>query len=174
MTGLHHLALIWTGVLVAVVVARLTRLTPVLWFLFVGFLLVNIGWLPVETGPFIRTFAEVGIIVIMFALGFEENVGNFISSAKKSWGIAFFGVLVPFLTAYLIALNFWQDINIALMCRLTMTATAVSLTMMSLRSEGLHTSNVDGLLAQSGSAGDHSSLEALLRALRLTDIGRSR
>ena len=36
------------------------------------------------------------------------------------------------------ALNFWGDRNGALMCALAMTATAVSLTMVSLRSEGLH------------------------------------
>ncbi|MCK5497802.1 MAG: cation:proton antiporter, partial [Gammaproteobacteria bacterium] len=59
---------------------------------------------------------------------------------KRSWGIALFGAIAPFITAYSVANYYWQDTNIALMCGLTMTATAVSLTMVSLRSEGLSSS----------------------------------
>jgi Kef-type K+ transport system membrane component KefB len=140
--ALSHLALMWAGVFVAVIAARWTRLTPVLWFLFVGSLLVNLGWLPVESDPFIRTFAEVGIIVIMFALGFEENTADFLQSIKQSWGIAFFGAVAPFLCAYFLADYFWQDTDLALMAGLAMMATAVSLTMVSLRSEGLQASPV--------------------------------
>ena len=52
--------------------------------------------LPEEPHPFIRGFAEVGIVLIMFALGFEERIGSFLQSIKRSWGIAFFGALAPF------------------------------------------------------------------------------
>lgn len=129
--------MIWAGVFIAVLAARYTRLTPVLFFLFVGAVMVNLGILPEQSHPFIRGFSEVGIIVIMFALGFEENTAVFLESVKRSWGIAFFGALFPFFTAYTIALKIWGDADIALMCGLAMTATAVSLTMVSLRSEGL-------------------------------------
>ena len=105
-----------------------------------GFLMVNSGILPEVSDPFIRGFSEIGIIVIMFALGFEESGTNFLQSIKRSWGIALFGAIVPFITAYSVANYYWQDTNIALMCGLTMTATAVSLTMVSLRSEGLSAS----------------------------------
>jgi len=91
MEPLTHLAVIWAAVFVAVVSAKKTRLTPVLYFLFVGCVLVNIGILPEESGPFIRNFAELGIILIMFSLGFEESTDNFIASVKRSWGIALFG-----------------------------------------------------------------------------------
>ncbi|HEY5623776.1 MAG TPA: cation:proton antiporter [Gammaproteobacteria bacterium] len=137
MEPLEHLILIWGAVFVSVVAARHTRLTPVLYFLFFGFLMVNSGLLPREPDPFIRSFAELGIIVIMFAIGFEENVSNFALSAKRSWGIAFFGAVAPFMVAYGLATWFWNDPRIALMCGLAMTATAVSLTMVCLRTEGL-------------------------------------
>jgi Kef-type K+ transport system membrane component KefB len=137
MEALSDLALIWAAVYVAVVAARKTRLTPVLYFLFLGFVMVNVGLLPTESDPFVRNFAELGIIVIMFTLGFEESTSNFLQSIKKSWGIAFFGAVAPFLVTYSIADFYWQDTNLALMCGLAMTATAVSLTMVSLRSEGL-------------------------------------
>ena len=137
MDPLVHLAIIWAAVFGAVVMAKATRLTPVLYFLFVGSLLANIGVLPAESGAFIRVFAELGIIFIMFALGFQESTDNFLASIKRSWGIALFGALAPFAVAYIIADYVWGDPNISLMCGLAMTATAVSLTMVSLQSLGL-------------------------------------
>ncbi len=128
----------WCGVYFAVFAARKTKLTPVLYFLFVGAVLVNIGVLPKESDPFIRGFAEIGIVVIMFAIGFEEDTSNFIQSMKRSWGIALFGAIGPFVVAYSVAEYFWGETTISLMIGLTMTATAVSLTMVSLKGEGLH------------------------------------
>lgn len=138
MEDLNTLAITWIAVYVAHFAAAKTKLTPVLWFLAMGCLLVNIGLLPHEPGIFMTDFAEIGIIVIMFALGFEENSANFLSSVRRSWGIALFGAIAPFLVTYNTVLYFWDDRNAALMCGLAMTATAVSLTMVSLRSEGLH------------------------------------
>jgi len=131
------LAVIWLSVFVASYLAHKTRLTPVLWYLFCGSILVNFGWLPLEMPIFIQDFAELGIIVIMFALGFEEDSQNFIKSIKRSWGIALFGAIAPFSIAYIATYHFWQDENTALLCGLAMTATAVSLTLVSLKSEGL-------------------------------------
>lgn len=130
----------WVGVFIAVFLANKTRLTPVLFYLFIGCVFVNVGILPKEPDHFIRGFAELGIIIIMFALGFEENTANFLASAKRSWGVAFFGAVAPFITAYSLAQYFWNDTNLSLMFGLTMTATAVSLTMVTLKSEGLHKS----------------------------------
>jgi len=67
----------------------------------------------------------------------STSTNNFISSIKRSWGIALFGAIAPFAIAYFSALHFWHDASIALMCGLAMTATAVSLTMVSLKGEGL-------------------------------------
>lgn len=140
MHDLSILAIIWVSVFVASYLAHRTRLTPVLWYLFIGALLVNTGLLPDVMPVFINDLSELGIIVIMFALGFEEDTGNFLGSIKRSWGIALFGALVPFLVAYSFALSLWGDHNMALLCGLAMTATAVSLTMVSLKTEGLHKS----------------------------------
>ncbi|MEJ2417910.1 MAG: cation:proton antiporter [Exilibacterium sp.] len=137
MHDLAILAIIWSSVFIASYLAHKTRLTPVLWYLFFGALLVNFKVLPVTMPPFITHFAELGIIIIMFSLGFEEDTQHFIKSIKRSWGIAFFGALVPFLVAYGLTLSYWNDSNVALMCGLAMTATAVSLTMVSLKSEKL-------------------------------------
>lgn len=140
MEDLTSLAIIWLAVFAAHYAAARTKLTPVLWFLAAGCILVNVGILPAEPGVFIEDFASIGIIVIMFALGFEENSSEFVRSIKRSWGIALFGALAPFGIAYYLSIHFWGDRNGALMCALAMTATAVSLTMVCLRSEGLQKS----------------------------------
>ncbi|WP_461517616.1 cation:proton antiporter [Porticoccus sp.] len=137
MHDLTLLVIVWIGVFAASYAAHHTRLTPVLWYLFFGAAMVNLGWLPQVMPVFITDFSELGIILIMFALGFEENTGNFLNSIKRSWGIALFGAIVPFAVAYAAALYFWGDNNMALLCGLAMTATAVSLTMVSLKTEGL-------------------------------------
>lgn len=133
--ALLHLSTIRVGVFVAVVLVKRKRLTPVLYFLFIGIL-------PAESGPFIRNFAELGIITIMFALGFEETSGNFLASIKRSWGNALFGALAPFAVACPIADYVRDDPNVSLMCGLAMTATAVSPTMVSLKSLGLQRSKL--------------------------------
>jgi Kef-type K+ transport system membrane component KefB len=80
------------------------------------------------------------------------------ASVRRSWGIAFFGALFPFLTAYLLADLFWADEDAALMCGLAMTATAVSLTMVSLRSEGLSASPAATRIMTSAVLDDIASL----------------
>ena len=141
MEDLEYLAIIWFGVFVSSFLAKRTNLTAVLYFLAFGSLMVNTGILPVETSPFIEGLSNIGIIIIMFALGFEENSSKFVQGIKRSWGIALFGASVPFIVAYYTAMYYWGDAKLALMCGLAMTMTAVSLAMISLRSEGLNTSN---------------------------------
>jgi Kef-type K+ transport system membrane component KefB len=155
---LIQLLLIWASVLISIWLAERTRMTPVLWYLLMGAALVNLGWLPVVPSEFIAGFAELGIIIIMFALGFEENIERFLSTAKRSWGIALFGAAAPFLAAWSFALWMWGDHDIALMCGLTMTATAVSLTMVSLRSEKLLKSPAASAIMASAVMDDLASL----------------
>jgi Kef-type K+ transport system membrane component KefB len=158
---LFELAIMWIGVFFASLLAAKTKLTSVLYFLAFGALMVNVGILPTETNEFIQGFAELGIVIIMFTLGFEENTRNFLRSVKRSWGIALFGALGPFLAAYFVAEYFWDDTNISIMCGLTMTATAVSLTMVSLKGLGLHTSKAATGIMTSAVLDDVASLAAV-------------
>ena len=173
MESLIQLSLIWASVFIASLLAKKTRLTPVLWFLFAGACMVNLGILPHEPSEFVHGFAELGIIVIMFALGFEENSSQFMQSVKRSWGIAFFGAVAPFTAAYFCSLYFWGDKNIALMSGLAMTATAVSLTMVSLRTEGLHTSKAATGIMTSAVIDDVASLVLVAILLPVATGGES-
>lgn len=133
---------------------------------------MNTGMVPVEMPVFIHDFSELGLIVIMFALGFEEETDNFISGIKRSWGIALFGALVPFAVAYTTTFMFWGDKNIALLSGLAMTATAVSLTMVSLKSEGLSNSPTATGIMTSAILDDIASL-ALVAILVLIVAGEA-
>ncbi len=158
MEPLVELTIIWGAVYVSYMAAARTRLTPLLFQLAIGAILVNTGMIGVKSNEFIRVFAELGIIVIMFALGLEERTDHFIDGIRKSWGIALFGAIGPFVAAYGVARWFFADENTALMCGLAMTATAVSLTMVSLRSEGLQRSPGATLIMTSALLDDIGSL----------------
>ncbi len=161
MHDMFYLAIIWAGVFLSYFAAHKTKLTPVLYFLAFGSTMVNLGVLPQESTEFIRGFSEIGIILIMFALGFEEDTNNFVRGIKRSWGIALFGALAPFAVAYYVTLYFWQDPRLSLMCGLAMTATAVSLTMVSLKGEGLQNSGAATGIMTSAILDDIASLAAV-------------
>ena len=103
-----------------------------------GCILVTLGLLPKKPSDVMHAFAEIGVIVIMFALAFDEDTTEFIASLKRSWGVALFGALTPFLVTYGVTQYFWNDSTVSLMSALAMTATSISLTLVTLRSEGLH------------------------------------
>jgi len=140
---MEHLWTYSSIILAIVVLAKLlatkTNSVDVLWLIILGAIGVSIGILP-EHNEILESIGEWGIVFIMFALGFEENVSNFVHGLKKSIGIAIIGAAFPFLAGYYTAILFGYDWNVAMIWGLTMTATAVSLTMVSLKSEGLHTS----------------------------------
>ena len=168
---MFFLTVIWSGVYLSHFLASKTKLTPVLYFLAFGSTMVNIGALPEQSTEFIRGFSEIGIILIMFALGFEEDTQRFIKGIKRSWGIALFGALAPFAAAYSLSLYFWQDSRLALMCGLAMTATAVSLTMVSLRSERLQASAAATGIMTSAILDDIASLVAVAILIPLVTGG---
>jgi len=138
MQDFNYLALIWCSVFVSYYLANKSHLTPLLFYLVMGSILVSFGLLPIKATPFIAGFSELGIILIMFALGFEENATVFMRSVKRTWGIALFGALGPFLASYFCALYLWHDTNIAILVGLAMAATTVSLSMAVLKHENLH------------------------------------
>ena len=130
-----ELFIIFLSVFGAKLLAKKTNTVDVLWYIVLGALLGNLHILSEDHR--IEFLGEIGIILVMFALGFEENLSNFIKGLKKAWGIAVIGAIFPFLAGFMSAKFFGFSTNSALIWGLTMTATAVSLTMVSLKSLGL-------------------------------------
>eukprot|EP00929_Paragymnodinium_shiwhaense_P040314 TRINITY_DN21061_c0_g1_i1.p1 TRINITY_DN21061_c0_g1~~TRINITY_DN21061_c0_g1_i1.p1 ORF type:complete len:693 (+),score=199.26 TRINITY_DN21061_c0_g1_i1:126-2204(+) len=138
------LLVFWLCIWLSGRIAGLTRLSPLLYYLVFGCIIGNLklGFLGLHGSHFMKTFSVLAITVVFFALGLEENVKNFLGGIKKAWGIALIGALVPFIIGFGCTALFWPDkgIEVALMGGLAVTATAVSLTMIALKAEGLATS----------------------------------
>jgi len=134
-----------TSIILAIVVlskilSTKTKTVDVLWLIIFGSIAVNIGLLP-EKNTILEAIGDWGIVFVMFALGFEENISHFVQGLKRSWGIAIIGAIFPFMAGYYSATLFGYSFNIAMIWGLTMTATAVSLTMVSLKEEELQHSH---------------------------------
>eukprot|EP00401_Gymnodinium_catenatum_P073462 CAMPEP_0117527016 /NCGR_PEP_ID=MMETSP0784-20121206/36582_1 /TAXON_ID=39447 /ORGANISM="" /LENGTH=588 /DNA_ID=CAMNT_0005323259 /DNA_START=19 /DNA_END=1786 /DNA_ORIENTATION=- len=104
---------------------------------------IEINAMDLHHSHFLKSFSVLAISIVFFALGLEESVHHFIIGVKKAWGIASIGALVPFLVGFICTTLFWPDAGteVALMGGLAVTATAVSLTMIALKAEGLASTN---------------------------------
>lgn len=135
----EYSAIIFAVVVVSKLISKKTGTVDVLWLIVAGAILTNIGLLPTHN-EFLETIGEWGIVFIMFALGLEEDISRFSQGVKRGMGVALIGAAFPFMAGYGTAILFGYDHNSAMLWALTMTATAVSLTMMSLRGDMLHKS----------------------------------
>ena len=137
---------IWlvSSIILAIVIlskymAKKTSTVDVLWLIIFGAVAVNLGIIP-KHNEVLEYIGEWGIVFIMFALGFDEDISNFKEGLKRSFGIAVIGAIFPFLAGFISAKLFGYNDSVALLWGLTMTATAVSLTMVSLKAKNLHKS----------------------------------
>ncbi len=99
----------------------------------------------VHESDFIHQMAELGVVALMFTAGLETDTAEMKKSGKASFVIAMFGVLVPLLGGFGIALLF-ADTPIGQMSKLELlqnifigvilTATSVSITVETLREMG--------------------------------------
>jgi len=126
-------------VVLAKIISKKTATVDVLWLIILGSIFSNLGILP-YSNEILEYIGEWGIVFIMFALGFDEDIEHFKRGLKRSIGIAIIGAIFPFGAGYASARLFGFSQSVALLWGLTMTATAVSLTMVSLKEENLHKS----------------------------------
>jgi len=91
----------------------------------------------IEPNEIIEVLAQLGIFFLMLHTGVETNPREFISALRKSFGIATIGALFPFLAATSVALLFGFSMNTSLFVGITLTATAVVVTLKILNDLGL-------------------------------------
>ena len=90
-----------------------------------------LGW--VETNEIIHVLAEIGIILLLFDVGLETDLGNLIKNGSKSFVVALGGFLAPFLAGF--ALSYWffeLPILVSLFIGGTLTATSIGITVRTL------------------------------------------
>ena len=129
-------AMIFFIVVLSKIFAKKTSTVDVLWLIILWAVFSNFWFIPVENEIFSYVW-ELWIIFVMFALWFEEDLHTFLRTIKKSYWIAIIWASFPFLAWFLTAGYFWYEPKIAIIWWLTMTTTAVTLTMMSLKAQKL-------------------------------------
>lgn len=103
----------------------------------------------IQPNEVIDVLAQLGIFFLMLHTGVETNPREFVSALKKSFGVASIGALAPFLTAMSVALLFGHSINSALFIGITLTATAVVVTLKILKDLGLHNTRLARVIVAS-------------------------
>jgi Kef-type K+ transport system membrane component KefB len=127
----------------------------------------------IEPNEIIEVLAQLGIFFIMLHTGVETNPREFVTALKKSFGIAFIGALFPFLTSMSIALLFGYPLKTALFVGITLTATAVVVTLKILRDLGLSNTRLARVIVASCIIDDLLSLiffSLILSVVKSEDI----
>ena len=146
--GLDLLILL-AGIWLVAVTLRPLGLPTVMGELIVGVLLgpAVLGW--IAPSDAIQLLAEIGIFFLMFHAGIETQPLEFYDALKRSLGVAIVGALIPFSVSFGIAWWFGMDLVGATFVGLTMTATAVVITLKSLKDLGLANTRVARVIVAS-------------------------
>ncbi len=103
----------------------------------------------IEPGEAIQLLAEIGIFFLMFHAGVETQPLEFFDALKRSLGVAIVGAIVPFSVSFAVAWGFGLTPVAATFVGLTMTATAVVITLKSLKDLGLAKTRVARVIVAS-------------------------
>ena len=150
---MHEIALdlliILGGVWLVAVTLRPLGLPTIMGELIVGVVLgpAVLGW--IQPGELIQLLAEIGIFFLMFHAGVETQPLEFFQALKRSLGVAIVGAIVPFTVSFSVAMMFGLDMIGATFVGLTMTATAVVITLKSLKDLGLENTQVARIIVAS-------------------------
>lgn len=94
-----------------------------------------LGWL--EANEVIRLLAEIGIILLLFEVGLETDIGRLAKSGGRSAAVALGGFGLPFLLGFSASrFVFGHELLLALFVGGTMTATSIGVTVRILRDVG--------------------------------------
>ena len=137
-TVFHSLLMLMAVVWVVAVVMRRIGLPTIMGELIMGVVIgpAVFGW--VQPNETIETLAQIGIFFLMLHTGVETEPREFFDAVKNSFGIALVGAIVPFSVSMGVALAFGYDLTASIYVGLTMTATAVVITLKILRDLGMH------------------------------------
>lgn len=123
--------------------ARKIKLPQVVGQIIAGLLIgpCVLGW--VNNTEYIKIFAEVGVVLIMFSAGLETNIKTLIKTGPIAILIACMGVAVPLVLGTLVTMAFygWSAVGTpefykAVFIGVIMTATSVSITVQTLKEMG--------------------------------------
>jgi len=143
------LLILLVGIWIVAVTLRPLGLPTVMGELIVGVVVgpAVLGW--IEPNDAIRLLADIGIFFLMLHAGLETQPVQFYDALKRSLGVAVVGAIVPFAVSFGVATLFGLDVIGATFIGLTMTATAVVITLKSLKDLGLANTRVARVIVAS-------------------------
>lgn len=129
---LAHIAIII--ILAKLFSALSTRLRqpPVLGMLAIGLLIGPSGFGLIKSDSVIQVFAEIGVILLLFEAGLETELERIKKTGKSSLIVAAHGVVLPLAGGALLGMAFHLPLCESLVLGLVLTATSVSVTVMTL------------------------------------------
>jgi len=139
--GTYDLALVLGNLLVIIVVARLAaelaeraRIPAVLGEIVAGIIIGPsvLGWIDpiahLEIADMVLLLGEIGVILLLFQVGLEMDLGEMAKVGKPAFIVAIVGVVVPFTTGFGVAAAFGEEGKVALFIGAALTATSVGIT----------------------------------------------
>ena len=140
-TGSYDLALVLGNLLVIIVVARLAaelaerlRVPAVLGEIVAGIIIGPsvLGWIDpiahLEIADMVLLLGEIGVILLLFQVGLEMDLGEMAKVGKSALSVAVIGVAVPFALGFAATVAFGEEGKIALFVGAALTATSVGIT----------------------------------------------
>lgn len=96
----------------------------------------------VEISTPIQLLAELGIILLLFEVGIETDIGRLASSGTKAFLVAIIGVTLPFILGFSLSFYYFKlSLLISLFIGSTLTATSIGITLRVLRDLKKHNSH---------------------------------
>ena len=88
----------------------------------------------IEISNPIHLLAQIGIILLLFEVGIETDIGHLTSAGSKALVVAFVGVILPFILGFIISYHLFDFSFLAsLFIASTLTATSIGITLRVLR-----------------------------------------
>lgn len=133
---LLSLLVVFAGAHIGAAASRITKLPSVVGELLVGVLLGAscLGW--IHPGPVLTTLSTIGATFLLFTVGLESPIKRLLSVGKLGTGVAFLGVLVPFVSAYLLVRSNGASVTNHLYVACCFIATSAGITARVLHDEG--------------------------------------
>ncbi|NOQ77012.1 MAG: hypothetical protein GQ475_04315 [Methylococcaceae bacterium] len=142
----HSLLMLMSVIWGVAIVMRKIGLPTIMGELIMGVVIgpAVLGW--VTPSEVIITLAHIGIFFLMLHTGVETEPSEFYAAVKESFGIAIVGAIVPFSVSIGVALAFGYNMVASIFVGLTMTATAVVISLKILRDLGYHNTHISRII----------------------------
>ncbi|MFM7187624.1 MAG: cation:proton antiporter [Armatimonadota bacterium] len=130
------LLVVFAGAHIGAAASRSVKLPSVVGELLAGVLLGGscLGW--IHPGPVLTTLSTIGATFLLFTVGLESPLKRLLSVGKLGTGVAVLGVLVPFVSAYLLVQSNGASVTNHMYVACCFIATSAGITARVLHDEG--------------------------------------